>query len=823
MDAIAAIEAEITYGDIFYTEVASVWMRGVSIYLSADPVEAPADGISYSLVTAWLGETASGVPISGAEVTFATTLGSIERTGYTDNAGYAHAYLTSPTMSGVAEVVGAYGLIAGNTYVTFGELSLSLSADPTDLPADGISSSTITAQLTEASSGVPIAGASVKMQTSLGTIASPPPTDQNGVTQAYLSGSIIPGTAEVICSYGTAADTVSVTFGGLNLTVRASWPRMIADGSSSQSIIATLLTEDNNPVCGVAIDFSATHGVITGNAVTDCRGMAEAVLTAAGYPATSTIVASFKDAAEAAVQVGIEDPVIDLKASPFTISANPSSFSLITAYVSFADGVPVPDNSTVSFSTSEGFIPGSAMTNSGIADVSLKPTGVASIGVTVTASCGDASASTQVVFAPDAPYRVIATATPTEVPGDGSCYSAITAEVTDAYGNDVEDGTLATFSVTGGSGVVTPSAVTASGTAVARFTAAGGGGITTVRVTSGAVSDDVQIGITSQSPGAIVADPDTAWISVGGTWDNSQAFITAHVFDPSMSPVEDGTDVAFTITYAPGGGEYIDAPTYGYGPVVKQTSGGMAAATINSGTKPGTLLMTISSGDKVATAVKVGIASGEPDSIFVTTGDVVVTEGCVYALSVSAIVRDKYNNPVENGTVVYFTLDRSDVGIINPEEVTGGVFPCLEFEGLPNKGVAHACLKYPTSSMNKMVNIIARCGQLESWFPTPIPMVEPVSVNVDAMPSSVSGSEGDSVGIYVTVNDECVLPISNAPVTFAVEGDGYVDPQTATTDESGFCWTTLIVAPGTGEGTITVKARIWMTDAEGETEVNIRP
>jgi hypothetical protein len=370
---------------------------------------------------------------------------------------------------------------------------------------------------------------------------------------------------------------------------------------------------------------------------------------------------------------------------------------------------------------------------------------------------------------------------------------------------------------------VTPSALTVGGLATARFTATGGGGVATVSVACDNAIDQVQVEISSDSPGVIIADPDTAWIAVGETWESSQALITAHVLDSYMNPVDDGTDVVFSIVYGPGGGEYLDQPGYGYGPVIKQTSGGMASVTVNSGTKAGTVLMTISSGDHVSTAVKVGIASGAPDSIFITVGHIVQTMGCVYVQAVSALVRDRYNNPVENGTAVYFTMDRPDVGFINPETYTGGIYPCLELEAIPNKGVAYACMKYPTSSMNKAVTITASCGGIESSFPMSVFMVEPISVNVEALPNSVNGTEGDSVTVYVTVNDECALPIAGGYITYVVDGDGYVDPPTTVTDEYGFCTTTLVIPPETGEGTTTVKARLWMTEAEGETEVNISP
>jgi hypothetical protein len=382
----------------------------------------------------------------------------------------------------------------------------------------------------------------------------------------------------------------------------------------------------------------------------------------------------------------------------------------------------------VGFETSQGSVTRSAITESGIANASLTPNGLADSRVVVTATCGGTTQTTQVIFMANVPSRVSCRALPDTVPDampDGSTvFSTVVATVTDAYGNAVEDGTPVVFSVTQGTGVITQDAQTSGGLATARFTPRSSG-ITRLKATCGGASGDVGVVVLAHLPGAVIASPDTAWIAVGDTQDRTQTVVTARVFDSSMNPVADSTGVSFSIEYGPGGGEYLDSPALGYGPVVKQTSSGKAWVTVNSGTKPGTLLMTISAGDRAATAVKIGITAGHPDSIFITTGDIVVGSDCIYVLAVGAIVRDEYNNPVENGIPVYFTLSRSDIGIINPEAVTGGLYPCAEFSATPNKGVTHACLRFPGSSMTKPYSIIARCGNLESSLSTTVPIVAP--------------------------------------------------------------------------------------------------
>lgn len=918
-DQVATVQARVIYDGIDYTEVAYIFIRGVSITVAADPTEMPADGKTYSDIAAWVRETASGAPIGGAEVYFSTSLGTIGGLGYTDVNGYATTNLRSSTTPGVAQVVAQYGLITGQTFVTFGDLTLTLEAESPRAVADGVSSQWVTATLvteentpvtfveigfattagvitgsavtdyrgqaramltspdypTEvtvtamlngaitavatitfidvtvtvdaesprvAADGVstqavtatvisednnPVTGAEVVFTASDGVISASSTTDGFGQAHAVLTSPDYAATSTIIASFaGRVTATTYVTFVGLNLTLEADLTRMVADGMSTQMIKAFLVTDDGNPVTGVGIDFTTSGGIIARTGVTDMNGKAEALMTAAGSPVNATITAAYRDSYDDQMTVSFENPVISLKATPVAIGAGPSNTTLITAYVTFSDGFPVPDNTAVGFTTTEGVITTSTVTGSGIADATLHPTGVSSDNVTVTAYAGKSSASTTVMFTPDVGANVFAYAMPESLPGDGSATALIIAEVTDAYGNLVQDGTLVTFAVTSGNGIVTPTGLTRDGVATASFIPTGGSRTATVTASCGlSVTDDVILVIMSKAAGAIVADPDTAWIAVAETWDESQTTIIAHVYDSNTNPVEDGTEINFSIEYGPMGGEYLDDPDYGYGPVTKPTFGGMASVTINSGTAAGTVLMRIDADSITATAVKVGIASGPPDSIIINTGDIVRgSMGGEYVLCISGLVRDKYMNPVENGTPLYWTLDRSDIGFINPEGYTGGGFPCADCTEDFNKGVAHACLKFPTSSMTKPYTIIASCGDIESQFPTVVPIVLPVAFAVTASPPSVDGSEGGDIYIGAYLEDDInTLPITGAVVYFKVDGAGTLLTDWAVTDEFGWANTILTIPAGTAAGNTTITGWLPIIGEEKSVEITINP
>ena len=555
-------------------------------------------------------------------------------------------------------------------------------------------------------------------------------------------------------------------------------------------------------------------------ASTNARGKAKALLTSSEYPTSATVRASFSGTQES-ITLAFEDPEVSVKASPMTVVATPSNASQITAYVSFVDGSPVPDSTRVWFSTTEGNISGMMLTRSGMATAELRPAGVANNEVTITAECGNTTATTQAMFVADAPTNIYVSALPDTIAGGGGSFSTIMAEVSDLYGNPVADGTLVTFMVTSGNGIVTPTVLTEAGVATAQFSPTGGG-LATIRVCCGSYCADAGVVILSEDAGTIVADPDTAWISVAGTGSGATANIVAHVYDSHAVPVDNGTEVTFTIEYGPGGGEYLDSPGNGYGPVVKQTGGGMASIGVNAGTLPGTILLTIQAGDYAAATTKIGISAGPPDSILLNVGEGSVNGDGTYTFAVAAIVRDMYNNQVENGTAVYFTLDRSDLAFINPEAYTGGLYPCMELEGTPIKGVSRACLTFPSQSAFECVGIHASTagGEVATGVYYTLPIIDG-ELAMQVLPPSANGVTGDSCDIYVTISDHYIRGIDNATVVFTVEGPGYVTDYLGVTNNTGMPLTTLVIPPDTEPGTTKVKAKVWMIDVEGEIDISI--
>ena len=186
---------------------------GATSTITADPTSIPADGGSTSTITVELRDE-FGNPLTGGgdAVGLSTTAGTVGSVSDQGNGTYT-ATLTSSTTAATATVSGT---VNGNpitdtatvefTPVASGATS-QITADPTSIPADGSSTSTITVQLRDAS-GNPLTegGDDVDLSTTAGTLSSV--ADQgNGTYTAALTSSSTVETATVTGTVNGAAIT----------------------------------------------------------------------------------------------------------------------------------------------------------------------------------------------------------------------------------------------------------------------------------------------------------------------------------------------------------------------------------------------------------------------------------------------------------------------------------------------------------------------------------------------------------------------------------------------------------------------------------------
>ncbi len=197
---------------------------GVTLTASADII--PANGTSSSVITATI-TTTGGVPITiGTQVTFRTTLGrfsngSTEYSVTTGNSsGTVTVTLISGTTEGTARVTCTAGGASQTVEVYIGTVSIAaigLTAVPTSIVADGLSSTTITAEVTDSLGEAAEAGTPVQFTTNLGLFSSGSQvfstvTNSDGTATATLFAGETDGTATISCVVGTVRAITFVEF-----------------------------------------------------------------------------------------------------------------------------------------------------------------------------------------------------------------------------------------------------------------------------------------------------------------------------------------------------------------------------------------------------------------------------------------------------------------------------------------------------------------------------------------------------------------------------------------------------------------------------------
>ncbi len=157
----------------------------------------------------------NGTAIPGYRVTFHTTHGTIDSTAVTDATGTATAQLVADTTPGIGTVTANAGGLSSNlevNFVTGPPALLSLSATPTMLPADGVSTSTVVAIVKDAFGNL-LADQPVSFATTLGTIPPLANSDVSGVATVQLVASTNAGDAVITASTASVSSDVTVAVG----------------------------------------------------------------------------------------------------------------------------------------------------------------------------------------------------------------------------------------------------------------------------------------------------------------------------------------------------------------------------------------------------------------------------------------------------------------------------------------------------------------------------------------------------------------------------------------------------------------------------------
>lgn len=654
-------------------------------------------------------------------------------------------------------------------------ITVALSASPSTIPADGLSTSRIRATVTETVSRVPLQGQEVRFGATAGTITGSVTTDASGSAVATLTGT---GGANstVTAFYGkelTAATTVN--FSAITLDLSSARASLTADGVSTTSIVARLLNAENNPVRNASVNFTTSLGVITSPVVTDENGEAVATLTAADQQGTATVTANFA-ASTQTLQVTFTAPPVPSNVifalSPSTVEANGSATSRLSAQILDGQGNPMPDGVGVTFAivSGGGTIVGPVQQTEDGTATTTYVAGTTPGPVVLRATSGAVSRTAQLTLIPLGAGGLTLTAASPTVLADGLASTVLTVTATDAFGNPVAQGTRVSFETSLGEiEAVTPTNV--AGVATARLRAGRfETGLARVTASIGDVTRVVDVNFVSEAASHIVLlELDRPSIGVQSTGSPQTATLTFEVRDRFGIPV-DATHAA-TVSF-------LIVPTDGLtdatlAPVTATTNDrGRVATTVRSGTISGAIEVLASIGSIRSQPIRVVVHGDLPDPAhFSISFERLNIHGLVLdgiRNGVTARVADQHGNPVPDSTAVWFS---TNYGIVQGSAFTDAHGEATVWEVTagphPPEGGGNGLVLITAQTLAKDGNRITTSGNVMWSGHTILEVVSPATFDVP---------NGGSVTITFRVRDANNNPLTGG-TTIAVEAtEGNIGP-----------------------------------------------
>ena len=642
--------------------VRNVRMKGLEFSAQAAPEVLFADGSSVSTVRAFIRETTTRIGVSGETVRFGTTLGAVQSQVSTDEFGAAEAQLIAGNVPGKALVVARYGRTMLDTVeVEFRQptLSVTLSATPNSILADGISTSTVRAELKDAS-GRPLRNQSVYFATTAGEIDYVVTTDASGVASATLvsdAGSE-DVTATVTATIDQVSKTIPVPFRGVQFSLSADPNFLIANGSSQSSITAYIReTTNKTGVFKGQVQFGTNLGTIPGSVETDLQGIGRVLLTSSVSQGTAEVVGRYGNlfVDTVLVQFGSSVPagIQQISANPGYILADGSDQAWISAKIVDAGNSPVV-GAPVNFSATAGNLQTQDVTDAnGVATVPLTSSeSTSDVVSTVTARFGNQAKTVQVVFEG---VQMEVNASPLAILADGRSTSAITIVLKRSTSKIAIAG--ANLKLATDLGTIPASATSNSeGIATARLTSSTSVGTAHVTVLYGTtISGSASVNFQESIPTYLDISATPPVLPADG---QSRSTLKAIVSDANRNPVPDGTLVLFEIVSGSGTMERQ-----------KTTSSGVATTQFTAGTTPGTVTVRVTVGS-LSKNIQVVCTVGEPFQVLVTSDRESMPADGIQVATLTARVLDAQGNPV-SGITVSFSATIGDVTPTAPTNSQG--------------------------------------------------------------------------------------------------------------------------------------------------------
>jgi adhesin/invasin len=489
-----------------------------TVAVSATPSSIPADGTTTSAITVTVADSTSA-PVSGDPVML-TAAGAAcgklsSTTGTTSAAGTVTGitYTASTTAGAPACTITATEANdgqSGNKGITQTAVkdTVMVSASPSIVPADGVSTSAVTVTVTSASG--PVVGDTVTFTPS-GTCGNLSPsgpyaTNASGQVSVTYTSSTTVGfctiTANETATGGSGSASIDQTTSTSTptVTVTAKPATLQADGTSTSQITVTVKGSNGGIISGDPVSLTATGspaGVCSNTnlsgttGTTDVNGQVKVTYTASTTGGSCTITASEAEKGQSgsATITQTTNNTVTVAPTASTLPADGTTSTPVTVTVKSPTGTAVQgDGVTITTSAFPTGACGTVVTPSGTTNSSGQVTTAYVTSSTVgfctlkatesgTGQSGSATITQEQKTAPaNSPYTVKVSASPTSIAADGKTTSTVTATVTDTTSAPVNGDSVmfvATPDVTGGCGTLSTTTGTTgvTGTVTATYTA----------------------------------------------------------------------------------------------------------------------------------------------------------------------------------------------------------------------------------------------------------------------------------------------------------------------------------------------------------------
>ncbi len=654
-----------------------------SLTLQAQPVSQTV-GLS-STLTATVYDRFHNLVANNTSVTLTKDLPGTIRSPVTTTSGIATSQVTI-TLANVAHITATSGAASKATVVTFTPgtaTTITVQVNPPNLIANsGLTATIIATVVDRFNNPVPRAPLTGTVPSALGTVSGLGATNADGQAfGAWTAGSTV-GNGLLSVTNGAITGTSSIALLLSNpqtVTVQVISPTLVANSGMTTTVIATVRDAFGNFIPNAALNFSlaplALGSIVSPSVTTDGNGNAYTIWAAGSVVTRGLMIASATITATGSAAITLTADV------PYTVTlqANPTSpvvgvGSALTATVTDRFFNPVINGTVVTFTSNFGSVLSPMTTTNGQAFSHINWTLVGT--VRITATSGLAKGTTTVNFVPDVPYTLSLQVNPPSRVVGGS--SVLTATVRDRYNNLVANNTLVTMA--SNLGVVSPSSGTTANGRVTSSISSTQAGVATITATSGLAQRAATVTFAPDVPATLVLQANPTLQVVG----NSSA-LTATVRDKYSNLVAGGTLVTFTTSL----GQVVSPRT---------TTNGIATTFI-SATLAGTAHITATSG--VAQGTK--LVNFKPDAPATLALQTVPSSLVVGHSSVlTALVRDRFSNPVENGTLVTITTDLGNVA--SPVTTTNGI--ATSSVSSTRSGPAHVVAKSKSAQNTKTVTFL---------------------------------------------------------------------------------------------------------------------